>query len=701
MAAPAGYSSLGLVGFTDMGNYNAQLSYMKNDLTHSSGKLWRSKVDDNVGHTPEEGAYWTLWIDAPENLSELQDVYIYNPANGDILSYNATLGQWTKSDALGKEVNIRARLGAHNINKSEQTFTINNTTSPKRFYVGGVSDLKQSEQLTISFDVSAVSGYSGSNALRVDMVADSLVSPMDDCGISVTHYEKSISVFNDVELTDTNVYFELRIPAGESSSATVTISNLLIKFANDASSEVTPFAEDNEVLTGKIASVGSEVNSIKTALANNVNANGSKNILPNDLYSQTKNNISVAVNDDGIITLNNTANAFTDLIIKRPYYIENGTYIFSKGLSAGIASINFLIAGWNGSSWVAVAQNNGLDNEFTIDGSYEYYTVQIQIQNGVSFSNTVIKPMISFKSDYDLDPTYVPPAKTNRQLTHDSVTWEDESQIGAVNWLAYPYYQSTNVSGGITYTDNGDGSITVNSGTVSASGPSIFLIADGAGTAAKHIQKLRGKTVKIVLDCDKSLNSNNHNMQVSIRDSNNVTLVSATLNYTGKRESIIVYVPNNADNVYWQLWNRKGSTISEAYTVKPMITPVNYNGGYVPYAKSNGELTSALTLNSDSISVNTSYLSTPARNVCKKVGGVKFFDLQADIAATITAGTTVQIGTLPSGYYPTYNNGYVEETVVNSVGVRVLLEITSDGKIKITPRSTDLTTTVVLMKTFM
>lgn len=70
MTEPTGYTALDLVGFTDKGTYNAATAYVKNDLVHYSGDIWRCLIDDTTSITPAEGTNWTLFIEAPTNAIE-------------------------------------------------------------------------------------------------------------------------------------------------------------------------------------------------------------------------------------------------------------------------------------------------------------------------------------------------------------------------------------------------------------------------------------------------------------------------------------------------------------------------------------------------------------------------------------------------------------------------------------------------------
>lgn len=70
MVNPTGYTALDLIGFTDQGAYSSSDNYVKNDLVHYSGNIWRCLVDDTSGIAPAEGVNWTLFIGEPTNLVE-------------------------------------------------------------------------------------------------------------------------------------------------------------------------------------------------------------------------------------------------------------------------------------------------------------------------------------------------------------------------------------------------------------------------------------------------------------------------------------------------------------------------------------------------------------------------------------------------------------------------------------------------------
>ena len=70
MVEPTGYTALDIIGFTDRGNYNPATNYVKNDLVHYGGSIWRILIDDTIGQTPQEGVYYTVFVKEPTNMVE-------------------------------------------------------------------------------------------------------------------------------------------------------------------------------------------------------------------------------------------------------------------------------------------------------------------------------------------------------------------------------------------------------------------------------------------------------------------------------------------------------------------------------------------------------------------------------------------------------------------------------------------------------
>ena len=166
MVNPTGYTALDFIGFTDKGTYAANVNYMKNDLVHYGGNIWRVLVDDTIGITPAEGTSYTLFIGEPTNLVEriiapLEE----NPATiaygvGRQIIYNNYLYEVVKNIAVGDilvayeddptNANIKRAspvetqvlaLNASKVNKNDVVNNVTTTTA------GKVLDARQGKAL--------------------------------------------------------------------------------------------------------------------------------------------------------------------------------------------------------------------------------------------------------------------------------------------------------------------------------------------------------------------------------------------------------------------------------------------------------------------------------------------------------------------------------------------------------------------------
>lgn len=118
MNAPAGYTALDLVGFTDKGVYNSATNYVQNDLTHYGGNIWRCLIDDTTNITPSEGLNWTLWIGEPTNLTEAIIAPLeVSPATdahsvGDQLIFNDVLYKVISAISIGDSLTVGTNIEA-------------------------------------------------------------------------------------------------------------------------------------------------------------------------------------------------------------------------------------------------------------------------------------------------------------------------------------------------------------------------------------------------------------------------------------------------------------------------------------------------------------------------------------------------------------------------------------------------------------
>lgn len=347
-------------------------------------------------------------------------------------------------------------------------------------------------------------------------------------------------------------------------------------------------------------------------LSNNLYTNGSKNVLWWDLNTLKKSNTSGTWNGNtwGFVGLTYTFNADKSVTVTGTgtgspvnFYLWNSsvsgsgmvhgkTYVVSGGGTSNDDKAEFYIDNVK----VADLGTSTANYEFTYDSSKTYMIVIASRTIGKTH-NVTYYPMICLKSDYDLDPTYVPPAMTNRQLTTDKVGMDLLSEVGAVNML--PNDVTTQVAQGVTYTVNDDGSVTAN-GTATGTFAAIVFIAN-----AKIPQLKNGETYK-TCGCPNGGSSDNYELYVV--DATTSTYVASDYGNGA------TFTYNSSHNYNVGCVVRNGKTVSNL-VFKPMISLASLNlsyNDYVPYAKTNKELTEyADSFDNQFSSTNNAFVADP------------------------------------------------------------------------------------------
>lgn len=175
---------------------------------------------------------------------------------------------------------------------------------------------------------------------------------------------------------------------------------------------------DAEQLFG---AVGTSLKKHTSEIADIVNVYGAKNLLPNERGSVTANGITATMNTDGSVSFSGTASAtmyynFTDPFSRA--IVPSGSYkLFVEGQTS---NCKVFINKYKGTTYVGTLVAGSTDpiRPFTVeyDSTYDGIQVGVVINNGATI-NTTIKAMITSASIED--DTYVPYAKSNKELTDD------------------------------------------------------------------------------------------------------------------------------------------------------------------------------------------------------------------------------------------------------------------------------------------
>ena len=433
-------------------------------------------------------------------------------------------------------------------------------------------------------------------------------------------------------------------------TVTITGGNLVITFNTDAGKQdisipITDIFDpanyyDKDDVDGLLADKADE-----TEVADIVNVYGAKNLLPYPYYNTTKtqNGVTFTDNGDGTVTVNGTA---TDGVVffcsirgeNGKCILPNGKYIVTgcpNGGAAGSYKIGASrITGGSGTTY-GMDVGNGLT--ITLDGD-DFGDDDVRLQIGIAVSegtvcnNLVFKPMVRLASVKD--DTYVPHAKTNRELTIDSAEQKAEvddivNVYGSKNLLRFPYSYSTITIAGITYTVKDDGTIIAN-GT--ATDASIFRCS---------IRKIEGYDGDFFIKNGKYILSGciggsavlpyTYDLRCVITKNNEA--VALAINGDGDTPFTVNGDDFSQDGAYptIQIIIRSGITVTNK-VFKPMIRLASVKDNtYVPYAKTNHELTvdkAEQTAVNDIVNVYgaKNLLPYPCNGTTQTVAGVTYTD---------------------------------------------------------------------------
>ena len=565
MNVPSGYTALDLIGFTDRDDYSSIANYVKNDLVHYNGRVWKCLIDDTTGIAPIEGANWTVWIDEAAYLSGLADVTITNPANGQVIRYNFQSGKW---ENVG--VDSTPTSGSANLVQSGGVATqlANKANSADLATVATSGDYQDLNNLPTLADVATTGQYS-------DLLGLPTIPTVNNGTLTLQINGVTVETFNANDSNNKTANFNVPTKTSDltNDSNFVSDANYQHITVDSAFSDTSTNPVQNKV-----------VNSLKETLTQQINENGVKNILPTPYYqtkggTSTGNSLTVTENSDGSVTINGTASAQSYIDLARnSAFLKPGRYILSGGKTS---KQNIYVNATNNGSYVkSIVSSATEERAFTIDyNGYNAVTVGISIAAGETLSNVTFYPMV--RSASITDPTYEPYAKTNQQLTKETTGLIDNTEVnGAVNML--PNNATTQVVNGITFTVNNDGTVTVN-GTATTTPVTLDIarLPQGSNLEVGGTYKLSGTP-------------NNANCFIKIG-----TLVEAGNGQTSE----FIYDGRTVDV---QLVIRNKATVSNL-TFKPMITVASYNGDYVPYAKSNKELTENVKLKQNVLSNGMNY----------------------------------------------------------------------------------------------
>ena len=427
MNVPSGYTALDMVGFTDKGPYNSATAYVKNDIAHYGGNLWRCLVDDTTNVTPTEGANWTVFLAEPTSAAEdiiapveASAVSTRQYAVGKQLILNDTLYRVTAAVNIGDTLIVDTNIALSDT-VVEQLATKANTSSLATVATSG-SYVDLSNQPTLGTAAAKDVPASG-NASTTEVVMG------DDTRLSDARNAADVYSWAKASTKPTYNGSEINTSAAQTGTAQSAVAATIA--SGTSMDAAVKDLLDNDV------TLSSQIGSVNEALTNEVEARealGAHNLLENLTITQTNRGITQTVNADGSLTYSGsftTGYTYVSFTLNNKQKFKKGNYKLS-----GAVSSNANIKVTSGFDQGAQDSGNGANLSLASDSDTAIYCF-VTITDAATLPLT-IKPMIRLASD--TDPTYQPYAMTNRELTERRVKYAQVSgTLSATQYHGYYY----------------------------------------------------------------------------------------------------------------------------------------------------------------------------------------------------------------------------------------------------------------------
>lgn len=346
---------------------------------------------------------------------------------------------------------------------------------------------------------------------------------------------------------------------------------------------------DAEQLFG---AVGTSLKKHAAEIADIVNVYGAKNLIPYPYYrpsGYTSGNMTGTYDANGVITINKTADTITRyfaLYNGEPFLLPNTTYTLSLELTNATNTSVYVANGVGAGLDMAAIRNKATgkyDVTFTTPSTFDdNLIIGLYYGKDTVETNAIVKVMIRLASIQD--DTYVPYVPTNKELMSCKVNGE----LGAKNLLLYPYYETTKTSNGVTFTDNGDGTITVN-GTASG-GNAIFLCVNYQTESQNLFSNIEIDAPLMFTGCPSGGSSDTYHIQIAFSVGSGAWQGGGIDTGSGK-----LCMPISGQTHYHiytcRIIVKEGTTLNNAL-FKPMLRLASdTDPTWQPYAKTNKELT--------------------------------------------------------------------------------------------------------------
>lgn len=286
-----------------------------------------------------------------------------------------------------------------------------------------------------------------------------------------------------------------------------------------------------------------------------IEGNCGKNLIPS-IPEKAFNGVTLSKVNDYYI-LNGTCTESTNYV---PFsiIIPAGTYTISANNPVTNNTGTAIIQLYNpGLEEAIAAWDSKISATATKTMTGDSYQFRIRVQKGITYDNFIIKPQL--------------------EIGDTATEYEPYKAVGELspNLISYPYYETTKTANGVTWTDNGDGSISV-SGTNTSNGYVSFLVFNQARGLMNGVNI--GDT--ITFSTAEQLPTGMH-INVNGRSSAGRQIAGITVNSITKARSHTI--PEKWVGMLIQIYVKSGATVDTV--IKPQLEIGTTATDYVPYGK--------------------------------------------------------------------------------------------------------------------
>ena len=333
----------------------------------------------------------------------------------------------------------------------------------------------------------------------------------------------------------------------------------------------------------------------------------------------------------------------------------------------------------NSTALIAVATTSTPDiiSKFILNASTYAYNIDLTVSSTaditVSASTAGVLFVADIVDDLNSSATNKPlSAKQGKEL-NDNIE-AIVNVYGSKNLNSYPYTSNTKTENGLTFTDNGDGSITVSAASYPHTMPSSASFTMHYGNYSDCLPMQKGDYV--LNGCPQGGSNSTFFMRIrSITSGNAATVIGYDIG-----DGLEFNWASSDNRLDLLITFSTGTVVTQALTFKPMLRDARIaDDTFVPYAMTNRELTGNCIYSTRPTAIGTWINGKTIYRKCYSLNASGIFDSGVSAASNYMlkcyGAIITPVGQLPVGY--SEGSGSATSTAVKLTGGGLTLQVTN------------------------